>query len=202
MAARIEGLLGRHVIHGADNAADLRQDAFVRRGGRTFNTSQARVGHLEHAAGVPHQVGWLDVAMDQALGVGILQAAGGLQGAMRGRRPGSAAPLLSPRRPNRGPDKLHRQKRAGVRFAGVEGHDDVDVAELGQRLHLPLETLGEGAVLGHLGRQDLDGRQALHASVPRFIDRAHGAFAEQVQHLIGTDPQVREAALQDGAGLV
>ena len=64
--------LRRHVAQRADEVAGVGQ-------GRVLRLDEAEVAHPEHAGGVQEQVGRLDVAVNDAVGVGIGQRLGHLQ---------------------------------------------------------------------------------------------------------------------------
>ena len=72
-------------------------------------------------------------------------------------------------------DELHDQEMARLGLVGVVGHDDVRVAQAGDRLHLALEPLDELLGLADAAGQDLDGHHPLHAAVPGLVHRPHAA---------------------------
>ncbi len=74
------GLLGTHVVGGAHDVRAL-ADVF-------FLESQPEVGQTGDAAGVDQDVGRLDVAMEQVVGMGVMQGVG--QGGDQLRRRGEA----------------------------------------------------------------------------------------------------------------
>ena len=59
--------LGRHVAQGAEDVAGVRQVLLV------VGLGQAEVGHPDDAVGVEEQVRGLDVAMDDSLGVRVVE---------------------------------------------------------------------------------------------------------------------------------
>ncbi len=64
----------------------------------------------------------------------------------------------------------------------MDGHD-VRVAEHGHRLGLAGKTVGEGGVLAHRGRQDLQRHQPVKVLLPGLVDHAHPTAAYQFQDL-------------------
>ena len=78
----VQRLLGSHVVHGAENASGLRQvvGGFVGR----LEAGDPQVKYLDGAVVVEDQVRRLDVAVDDALGMGVFQTAGRLNGSVHG----------------------------------------------------------------------------------------------------------------------
>ena len=64
---------GRHVAERADEVARVSETFSA------FCFREAEIGHPDVAAGIEQQVRWLDVAMQDAFGVGIRQCFGNLQ---------------------------------------------------------------------------------------------------------------------------
>ncbi len=54
--------------------------------------------------------------------------------------------------------------------------------ELRQRLGLARETFGKRRVLADAGREDFQSDDAIQLFLPRFIDRAHAAFADEFEN--------------------
>ena len=75
-----QGLLGAHVPQRAQDVAGERQPVVA------ADLRQAEVGDPEPALGVEQQVARLDVAVEDAAGVGVIQRLGGLE-----RQPGGVA---------------------------------------------------------------------------------------------------------------
>ena len=58
------------------------------------------------------------------------------------------------------------------------------MADPGQRLGLPGETLGEGGAPGRLGGEDLESHQAVQLRLPGLVDGSHPAMADELQDLV------------------
>ena len=117
------GLLGGHVLRRAGDDAALRQAGVVDRAG------QAEVGDLDPLDAVLQQdVGRLDVAVDQPLGVGRGQPGGRLHADPQDRREVQRRGAVEPVLERAARDELHDQVGQPVRLVdGVDG-DDVLVA--------------------------------------------------------------------------
>ena len=96
VAPAVEGF-GRHVPERAQDVAGVRQVLLVVRLG------QAEIGHPDHPGGVQQEVRRLDVAMEHALGVGVLQGVGDLHA-----DPGHALPVAGPLLAGRSSRPRHR----------------------------------------------------------------------------------------------
>ena len=154
---------------------------FVRQG-----FGQAEVQHLHGAVGGHLDVGGLQIAVDDALVVRVLERVGHLprdgQRFVERNRP--AADALRQRRAF---DQFHHQRAdwAGF-FQAVDGRD-VRMIERRQELGFALEA---GHALGIAGEglgQDLQRDVAIEASVAGAVDFAHAAGAEERDDLVGAD---------------
>ena len=159
---------------------------------RRLPAGQAEVHDDRLAAPVEHDVGRLQVAVDDPVVVGVLHG------------PGDACGRSG--RPRRGSRNRPGPTRRGERFASNEGHGqevgavdladvvdgaDVGVLEGGGRLGLADEPGGGGrAVAGQAG--DLEGDRAVEDCVVGQVDGPHAAGPER-----GADP----VAAEPGAGL-
>jgi hypothetical protein len=116
-----QGLLRTHVADRADQVAGHGH------AGVTLHAGQAEVGDPQLAAPVDEQVGRLDVAMDDALVVGVLQRPGGLQAevggrAEKGRVPGGGAGggYAGGKGP-RPARRVRRRRQRGVQRGALDG---------------------------------------------------------------------------------
>ena len=148
---------------------------------------QAEVEDLDLAAGRPHQVLRLDVAVDHAVLEGVLQAQRRLAGVLarladRQRpaaidQPGQVGPL----------DELHDQHVRLPGLLGVVGGHDVRVRSQARgRLDLAAEPLDQRRVAQQVAADDLEGDRPVHQPMLGPVDGPHAAGAEG-----GDDPVAR-----------
>ena len=151
---------------------------------------------------VQQQIARLDVAVDDALLVGVLEPASRLQDAID-RLPNLQRPMiLDDAGQVMALDVFHHQVVHALVLVGVVGRDDVGMRELGRRFHLAVESLdGLGPLHGRRG-EDLDRHRAFHPPVPGLQHYPHAAFAQLVQNDVLAEDQPLGLALVDGLGLV
>ncbi len=165
---------------------------------RSIRRRQAQVQGLDHVPRVrPNQVGRLDVAVDQAALVGVLQpqrrlpdvvaSLPGGEPAARGEQLAQVGAL----------DVLHSQIVIVAGQGGVVGEHDVGVRELGGRLHLAAEADQQFLLVEAVGADDLEGDEAVHEGVPGLEDLAHAALPEPLHQQVRPQHQTLGAALQD-----
>ena len=166
------GLLRTHVGGRAQREAGLRQAL----AGGVHGSGDAEVG--EHASlALEQDVLRLDVAMDDALPLGVSQRVGHRPGdpqRVRQRELGLARQAV--------PERLalhvgHGEPEPAGRFTGVVDRQDVRVVEPGGEPDLPDEPLGAQRVR-QLGMEDLQGDGAVVPEIAGEIDRGHAATAE------------------------
>ena len=175
------GLLRRHV--GCGTAALPAQGQARVPGER----GEPEVHDLDQAVTGQHQVARLDVAVDDAVAVGLTEPDGNLDGDGEG--------LLNGQRSACEP----RPQRLAVHV----GHADEDLATGGlvdlvdcayvgvvdraRGLRLVREALARGRVAGELRRQELEGDEALEARVFGLVDDSHPAATEPLEHPVVRD---------------
>ena len=173
-------LLRAHVVDRPEHHAALRHP-------RIGQARDAEIEDLQHALGVDHQVGGLDVAVDDAGAVRVCQPRAELLDHQKplgeGQRRGAAQDL----RERLAGDVLHRHEGQAVGLADVEDDDDVLVAEAGDGPGLADEPLAELLVVLVLVLEHLDGDEPLETRVPSQVERPHAAGAETALHLVLAD---------------
>jgi hypothetical protein len=148
----------------------------------------AEVDQLPAAVAAAHQVGRLDVAVEDAAGVGGLEGAGDLdaEGRDLGRRQGAAGRQeLAQARPGQ---ELHHQVRLAVVDAQVEDRDHPGVSQGRQRARLGLEAGVEDRRRHAVEVADaLDRDLAAEPIVVGPHDRAHRAGADRGPDAVAAD---------------
>jgi hypothetical protein len=121
----------------------------------------------------------LDVAVNEAFFVSVLQAEGRLAdestGIVQGQRPARAHKVRK-----RSPFHiLHDEKVRLSRMVGIVRRDDVGMIQTGSHPHLLVEPLGSRRVAQEPRVNDLERDGPLHASVFSPIDRPHASLAHK-----------------------
>jgi hypothetical protein len=163
--------LGGHVERCAGDRAGGRQAGAtlrVHRPGQAEIEDLDEVGHA--AASVQQDVGRLDVAVDQADGMGLGQRAADLDQDVDDPALGLGAVALDEGLEVEPVEVLHRVIEDPLgRAAVIVDGDGVGVVEPAGQLHLALEA-GDGEVVGLLGAEQLDGGGAAEHGMVGAVD--------------------------------
>ena len=185
-----ERLLGAHVARRAEHLAELgaRRGALGARAVRLGHAGDAEIEDLGGPAAIAeHDVRRLDVAVDDAEPVGIIERAGDL-GADPGdgleRHPARLAQMLVERD---AVEQFHGDIGKAVRLADVVDGDDVGVRERAGGPGLAQEAADQADILPELGLQHLDREDAVDAGIVGAIDVRHRAFADAPLDLVTAD---------------
>jgi len=191
------GLLGRHVLRRPHHHPRLGRDLLARALEPLEDLGQAEVENLDHlfpaGPGDEHEVLRLDVAVEDAEGVGGAQGQAGLARDLD--RPAGAHHLfLAEDAAQAAPlHVLHDDEGpAVVRGVEVVDPDDVGMLQLAGQDGFALEPGQELLVGGEVGADDLDGPDLAEGDVLRLVDRTHPARAQPLEDLV--------LAAQDEAG--
>jgi hypothetical protein len=181
-------LLGAHVGRRAHGRAAL-GDVFVSVGG----AGDPEIGHQRVAVPGEEQVFRLDVAMDHALFVGVLQCFGRVAGdpeRLVHRQPALAPEPVAERL---AVHVRHGEPEAAGDLARVVDRKDVGMLQPGGEADLPLESLGPERG-GQLRQQDLERHRTVVLEVPNQVDHGHAAPPELALERIA----VGESRLEQG----
>ncbi len=172
------GLLGRHVVGRSEDGARLRPRAVA------VALRQPEVADLGRAeVGREQDVRRLEVAVDDPRLVGVLhgerERRDGPRHVVRRHRTGREA--VGKRAPL---DELHRQIRHAVDPPDVVDRHDVRMPEPRRRLRLAAEPRGALAADQRRGADLLQRDQPAQGELPRPVDDAHPALADDFEELI------------------
>ncbi len=170
---------GRHVIRRPHQHLALQPRVGVDPAG------DAEVEDLQDAR-VPadHQVGGLDVAVDDAVPVGVGQADADLLHQGDPPRQGQRRRAVDELAEGFTGDELHRDERLILVGADVVDRDDVGVLEPGRQPRLAQEPLAQVVAVDP---QDLEGDLALGHWVERQIEHAHATVRNALTELVAAD---------------
>src|SRR5262249_43059144 len=132
--------------------------------GQLGDTKPLRVGRPTG----PEDVGRLEVTVNDAAIMGVLERRGNLPGEDEDVGPGNPATGVAQRVEAGAVDVLHRIIESAVLHAGVIKAYDVGMVELAEDVNLALEALLKADLDGQLGRQDLDGGHAGRLALVRI----------------------------------
>ena len=178
---RLLPLLGRHVVRRAHGLLRASERHIGRRRAEQLRESEVR--DLHAAAPVDEDVLRLDVAVDDALVVRVLQRVAHLaHDAERLLRLDLARAHHLPQ--VRAVDVLHHEVVQAACDARVVDVDDRRVVEARQRAPLAREALREGRVARRIGWQHLDRHRALQPLLHGLVDRAHPAAPDELDELV------------------
>src|SRR5581483_449374 len=197
IAARIEffaaGLLGGHVGHGSDSRPGTGQvRTHCGHGGCSYTLDrklllrqlgQAEVEQLYLATTADEHVPRLDVAMDDAAGVGGIERVGNLDGDAQQliQLHGAAGDSVVERVPFQ---QLHGDEMPAVSMPDLKDGADVLVIERGRRAGLHLEAFQGLGSTGKIFGKELQGHAAPQVEVFSLIHHAHPAGAQLSKNAI------------------
>ena len=181
----LDGLLGGDVVGRAEHLALVGQAAVD--GSLAGHLGQAEVEHLDHRL-VPiasqHQVARLDVAVDHAVLVGVLEAECRLVHEIAGVGHRQRAALLDELGQVVTLDVLHREDDALADPRRRVGGDDVGVIELRRGADLAEEPLQHALAVQEVRADDLEDLLPPHHPVLGQVDDAHAAASQFAEDLV------------------
>jgi hypothetical protein len=208
-----EELLGRHVRRGPDHvaardrhlqaAAAAVGEPLAGPGGEIADPGQPEVGDPHRLLGaaraaLDQHVARLEVAVDQAGGVGGGEAAPGGDEQRQHLAPVVAAPRQHLAE-GVAVDQLHDQVQIAVVDPDVVDRDHVGMGQPGQRLGLAPQPLLEPAAARRALAQHLDRDRAIELGIDGGVDHAHPAGADPAHDPVAPDGRRRRGL---GLGLV
>ena len=154
-------------------------------GGALQGFGDAEVGEEGAAMAVDHDVAGLEVAVDEAFVVGVVEGGGQLPEDVGGLGQGQGAfPLHQEAAEGDAVDVFEDDEGDGsLAFEGEEA-DDVGVVELGQGLGLAGEAADEVGVFGQVFAEDFDGDPGHASAVEGEEDVGHAAAADGFEDFV------------------
>ena len=150
---------------------------------RRRDLGQAKVQHLGVPALGDKNVGRLDVAMNDAFGMGGIERIGNLDGEPQQRVQFHRTPrdqILQ----GHALEILHGDKRLAILLANVVDGADVGMVQRGSGLGLALKAAERRGILGHFIGQKLERDKAMQPRVFRFVNHTHPAAAQLLDNAV------------------
>ena len=203
-------LFGRHVGDGADGAAGVSElmrigaDGGERvrvgmRGGRRFrggDFGEAEIENFGVAAAGDEDVGGFDVAMDDLLGVGGVEAVGDIDGEGKEEFEVHGTPADSVFQ-GLAVEKFHGDEGFAIVFADVVNGADVGMIERGRGFGFATEAFEGLGIVGDVVGKEFQGNEAVEARVFGFINYAHSAATEFFENaVVGDGPTEKRGGLR------
>ena len=173
---------GRHVVGRAEHAP---RDGDA---GRAEHTGDAEVGQLRLTPVGEQDVGRLDVAVDHAVVVRVLQRAADLQSDLTSLPPIEPPAVLQLLLETRALDEFHRvEERALFLAVAVQAHDAGVAERLAAIRPPPRKRSRNPSAAARCGLSTFTATTSWVSLVHRTIDRPHAAFAERFADLVGAE---------------
>ena len=171
------GLLGRNVMHGAQGI--LRQGL-----SGILQAGDTEIGHLYTAVPQDHDILRLNIPVDDAAAMGMLQGAHDLHDEVQGLPPIHLTPALHVLLEGDAVDELHNDVlRVAAGGNIIHGHD-IGVGKLRHRTALIPEAAADLLVFRHVGLEDLYGDHTVEPVAFCLIHIGHAAGADELDDLI------------------
>ena len=142
----------------------------------------AKIRHLHAALPIQQDILRLDVAVDDALVVGILEGVANLRHD-RQRLARRHPPAVHQPAQTHPVHEFHQEVEKAVRPAGIIDGHNARMIQPGQRLGFPGKPLGKRRVTANARRQDLQRRYPVQFLLADLIDHSHAAPTQDLQNL-------------------
>jgi len=160
-------LLGRHVFRCANDLSGGGNGRLIQ------CCRDAEIGQFGLAALIDQHIGRFEIAMDDAMGMGVRQGGGQLVSDTEDISEWESGRLPDERAQVGRAEKLHDEKLRAIMFFNGVNRDDIVVLEPGHRAGLSEKPFREGGITAQMGMNLLDGDDAMEGTVQRFVNDAH-----------------------------
>ena len=182
------GLLGRDIVHGADGLAAALLVDILKRG-------DAEISDLDHVVVCNHDVLRLNVPVDDAVGMRVLQRLADLRGVVQRLCGTEYTVLRHALLECFALNELHDDILRLAAVADIVNRDDIRLREHGDRVRLRLEAIFQFGVRRHLIAQDLDGDIAVQLVAHGLVNDRHAAAADDLQDLVAVIQHLADIAI-------
>ena len=192
VGARTPQDLGRQVGQRARDLAPIPQRC--KRTGAPVHVGSLRGGHAKIEQRGPrtaqHDVGWLQIAVDDAVRVGVGQRVSQLvrDRQQLTRRDGTAPDARLQRL---AVETLHDEVVDARVVPDVVERADVRMLEVGDHPGFTLEAFPPIGIGRRIAGEDLDGDRAAETKVARFVDLTHAPDAEEAEDFVDSEATAR-----------
>src|SRR4029077_11498231 len=170
-------LLRRHVSKGSDEHSGLRSGSF-------HYPSDSKINYLDDAIAVDHDVAGLDIAVNNAPFVGVVECTTRLHGVdelQRNRERGAAHnhlfEILSLY-------QFHGDIRKFPRLPHIVDRDNIRMLQTARRLSLPVKAVKQVGILSDARRDGLERNQPIDDWIASTVNHTHGAVAKFSKNLV------------------
>ena len=151
---------------------------------RVLQAGNAEIGHLHAAVPQHHDVLGLNVPVNDAAAVGVLQGTHDLNDEVQGLPPVHLAPTRHVLLQGDAVNKLHDDVLRVAAGGHVINRHDVGMGKLRHGAALVLEAAADLLVLRHVRLQDLDGHHAVEPMALRLVNVGHSSGTDQLNDLV------------------
>ena len=155
------------------------------RPGRSSQLGEPEVEQLRAGLG-QHDVGGLEIAVDDALPMRLVEGVGDLGRDLQ-RLVERERPLLEAGGERLPVEMRHDEEVRAVGVADVVDAADMRMIERRDGARLALEPRAQVGIAGDVRREDLDGDAAIEPRVAGFVDFAHAASTQRADDFIRTE---------------
>ena len=170
-------LFRRHVSKGSDEHSGLRSGSF-------HYPSDSKINYLDDAIPVDHDVAGLDIAVNNAPFVGVIESHDTL--AWRRRASAKSAMGRGAQSPARDslPLPVPWRYKEVPRLPHIVDRDNIRMLQTARRLSLPAKAVKQVGILSDARRDGLERNQPVDDWIASTVNHTHGAVAKLSKNLV------------------